>query len=193
MRDAFDEMHTFATLVALCATACGGMTSSGTSQSNPSDTGGRSGAGSGSAGRASGSSGGSPGVISNGGGPTFPPLEDPPPRDPPLGCAPVALLYEFGDAATCSWKIPPPPQGQKFMPNLVNLEFDSGDGGSRESLYHVSTQDDCGAAPSSWYYDDEKSPTYLALCPETCRRYSSPPGSAKLYIVFGCSGPLPLL
>lgn len=187
MRDAFDEMHAFATLVALCAAACGGMTSSGTSQSSPGDTGGLSGGGSGSAGRAAGgSSGGSAGVFSNGGGPIFPP-----PPDPPLVCSPVALLYEFGDAAACSWRIPPPPRGQMFMPNLVNLQFDSGDGGSPRALYHVSTPADCGAAPDSWYYDDEKSPTYLALCPETCRRFSSTPGAAKLYVVFGCSGPFP--
>jgi hypothetical protein len=190
MRDAFDEMHAFAALVALCAASCGGMTSSGTSQSSPGDTGGRSGGGSGRG--AGGSSAGSAGVISNGGGPILQPPNEPPPPDPPPQCAAVALSYEFGDAATCSWRIPPPPPGQKFMSNLVNLQLDSGDGGSRKSLYLVSTLADCNAAPDAWYYDDEESPTYLALCPETCRRYSST-GAAELYIVFGCSGPWPLL
>lgn len=179
------RMHNLATLVALCTNACGGMTTAGTSESSPSDTGGRSG-GSGSAGRAA-SSGGSSGVISNGGGAIL----LPPPKDPPPRCEPVALLYGMADAATCSWRIPPPPQGQQFMSNLVNLQFDSGDGG-RNSLYYVRTPAECGAATDSWYYDDEKSPTYVALCPETCRRYSSTP-AATLYVVFGCSGPLPLL
>jgi len=95
----------------------------------------------------------------------------------------VALVYG-GDVASCTWKIPERWGGSSFNPLRVNLETESN--AEPTSLYHVSTPSECGETENTWFYDDEKSPTSLALCPRACDKYLSSPG-ARIYFAVGCS------
>jgi hypothetical protein len=77
----------------------------------------------------------------------------------------------------CQWKIPPPQMGEPPLdPKQVNVLF-TPPGQPGQLFGHVNCDTQCTAAqppatcpPSgqAWYYDDEKAPTQIFLCPGTC-------------------------
>ena len=83
----------------------------------------------------------------------------------------------------CSWAIPPPPDGEVVDPNLINVEFKSGD--ETTSFGYVRSPEDCGDLDHAWYYDDPSAPTQVLVCPATCEliRSSLLPSIA---VEFGC-------
>lgn len=85
----------------------------------------------------------------------------------------------------CEWEIPPPPAGQQFVRDLVNVEYTPGNGGPAQPIYHVDTVADCGPN-GGWYYDDNLSPTNIRVCPETCNVISADL-SGRIDILFGCA------
>lgn len=131
--------------------------------------------------------------ASSGGGSGFVLFDGSPPR-PPLDaalptCASRIPLVYGGDLADCAWKIPELPPGRVFEPSHVNIETELN--AEPAVLYYVSALSDCGETENTWFYDDEKSPTSLQLCPRACDKYLSAPG-ARLYFVIGCGWPGPM-
>src|SRR5207247_588700 len=55
----------------------------------------------------------------------------------------------------CQWLIPSTsPDGHAIDPSKINLAFVATDGGTAEPIGHVTSEADCAAAGSGWYYDD---------------------------------------
>jgi hypothetical protein len=77
----------------------------------------------------------------------------------------------------CQWKIPAPmPNDPPLDPMRVNVQF-SAPNQPGQLFGHVKCDSHCSAmAPppacppsgQAWYYDDEKTPTQIFLCPSTC-------------------------
>jgi hypothetical protein len=84
----------------------------------------------------------------------------------------------------CAWAIPPPPEGETFDPEKVNVEFTSA-GGSTGTIYHVDSAADCGPQ-GGWYYDDPAAPTKVLVCPSTCSAIQADPGGT-IDVLFGCA------
>lgn len=82
----------------------------------------------------------------------------------------------------CSWKIPPPPDGQSFDKNKVNVEY-TGSGGKAQ-VYYVPDPAMCGPQ-GGWYYDDPTNPTTIKVCPTTCSTFQADL-MGKVDILFGC-------
>ncbi|MCA9629726.1 MAG: VWA domain-containing protein [Myxococcales bacterium] len=85
----------------------------------------------------------------------------------------------------CEWGIPPPPQGQSFDANRVNVEFTDQDNGSKETIYRVNDQASCDPTLGGWYYDDPNNPTRVIACPATCNKVKSVV-QGQVDIAFGC-------
>jgi hypothetical protein len=83
----------------------------------------------------------------------------------------------------CEWAIPPPPQGQTFDPNFVNLDF-TPQGQNAERIYYVSSPGQCGAN-GGWHFDRDVSPTRVIACPTSCTRIKAAT-DARIDVVFGC-------
>lgn len=67
----------------------------------------------------------------------------------------------------CEFKLPSPPDGQRFDKEKVNVEFTTAAG--KQEIYRVETLAGCGAASNKgWYYDDPVTPTKILVCPGTC-------------------------
>ncbi|HMJ10389.1 MAG TPA: hypothetical protein VK524_03230 [Polyangiaceae bacterium] len=83
----------------------------------------------------------------------------------------------------CEWPIPPPPQGQSFDPNFVNLDF-TPQGQGAERIYYVSEPAQC-AAKGGWHFDRTVNPSRVIACPASCTRLKAAT-SARVDVVFGC-------
>jgi hypothetical protein len=83
---------------------------------------------------------------------------------------------------TCAWEIPPPPAGQSFDRNRVNVRVASG--GSTADLGQVPDAASCGAR-SGWYYDDPASPKQILACPMSCTALQGDL-NARVDVLFGC-------
>lgn len=83
----------------------------------------------------------------------------------------------------CEWSIPAPPAGEELNPDLVNVEFTSGD--SSTDFGYVSSPDECGDLDHAWYYDDPRDPKQVLVCPKTCDYIRSAP-VPRLAVTFGC-------
>ncbi len=83
----------------------------------------------------------------------------------------------------CSWEIPPPPEGQAFDKERLNVRFTSGSG-TLTDIYAVGDPSQCGAA-GGWFYDNPVSPTRIEVCPSTCQALQSD-SAGKIDILFGC-------
>jgi len=83
----------------------------------------------------------------------------------------------------CAWEIPPPPEGEVVDPNLINVEFKSGD--ETTSFGYVGSPEDCGDLDHAWYYDDPLAPTKVLVCPATCDLIRSSP-LPTIAVEFGC-------
>jgi hypothetical protein len=88
-----------------------------------------------------------------------------------------------GKQLDCAWTIPPPPPGQMFEEDKVNVNY-TPSGGVAGPIYHVNTLGDCGPQ-GGWYYDDNLKPTEVRVCPATCGTIQKDPGG-KVDILFGC-------
>ncbi|RLB65061.1 MAG: hypothetical protein DRI90_03025 [Deltaproteobacteria bacterium] len=84
----------------------------------------------------------------------------------------------------CHWDIPAPPDGEQFVPNLVNVVL-SIDGGAPQSLGQVSSAAECNTVNGGWYYDDPNNPTTISVCPDVCQQIQGA-NAAEVNIEFGC-------
>lgn len=101
-----------------------------------------------------------------------------------------AVFRRFADgivkqsALPCEFKIPTPPTGAQFDPNLVNVTY-SPSGSMPEKLESVPNQAACGAL-DGWYYNDAAAPTAILACPQTCGRLSADQ-SGSVDVELGCA------
>jgi hypothetical protein len=104
------------------------------------------------------------------------------------GFAPVfdalAKSVVDGKQLDCAWAIPPPPMGEQFQKDKVNVSY-SPSMGAPQTVYHVTTEADCGPQ-GGWFYDDNASPTKVNVCPTTCATIQADP-QGKIDILFGCA------
>ena len=84
----------------------------------------------------------------------------------------------------CEWEIPPPPDGELFVPGEVNVRYTSSAGLEQDVLF-VGTPADCGAA-GGWYYDDPQNPSKVLACPTTCDEIRLDE-NGKIDVLFGCA------
>lgn len=104
-------------------------------------------------------------------------------------CAAVSyraeMIADAGADATvpvpCEWRLPAPPDGEMFDPDVVNVQV-TDRSGREHVLGQVSSAAECTDASESWFYDDPTSPTSVMLCPATCEI-----GLDGADILFGCS------
>ena len=83
----------------------------------------------------------------------------------------------------CEWTIPSPPPGEVLDPNLVNVEFNSGDNST--DFGYVASPEECGDLDNAWYYDDPGNPQRVLVCPDTCKYIRAAP-VPSLAVTFGC-------
>ncbi len=85
----------------------------------------------------------------------------------------------------CEWEIPPPPTGEKFNRDMVNVQFSPTASTSDAVIIgRVDTAESCGTE-GGWYYDNPDDPTRIIACPETCTAIQTAE-RAKIDILFGC-------
>jgi hypothetical protein len=84
----------------------------------------------------------------------------------------------------CEWNIPPPPMGQQFDKNKVNMTF-TPKGGAAQNFGYVAVAD-CPRATNGWYYDDPNNPKKVFACPTTCDALKASTG-AEIDVSFGCA------
>ncbi len=97
----------------------------------------------------------------------------------------VAQQVIGGASLSCSFEIPPPPPGEAFDKDQVNVEFDDGNGGSLE-IGRVDSAAACGGVTNGWHYDNPDDPNVIVLCPQTCGEVQGF-DSASIGIIFGCA------
>ena len=96
----------------------------------------------------------------------------------------LAMEVIGGAHLACEFEIPPPPDGETFDRDRVNIEFDDGEGGTLE-IGRIDDPTECAAVADAWYYDDPNDPQAIIVCPQTCDKVQGFP-SAKISIKFGC-------
>lgn len=85
-----------------------------------------------------------------------------------------------GIALSCNVEIPVPPSGSAFLPDQVNVVYETGNGPPAPLSY-----DPACSAPDTWRYDDVAAPSTIVLCSATCDRVQRDV-SARLTVEFGC-------
>ncbi len=98
--------------------------------------------------------------------------------------AAVAQQVIGGASLACSYTIPPPPNGEMFDRDRVNVEFEGGSG-TTLTIGRVDDVNACAGVDNGWYYDDPISPTRISVCPQTCDTIQSF-DAGKVAIKFGC-------
>lgn len=79
----------------------------------------------------------------------------------------------------CELVIPPPPAGETFDKDKVNVTTTSGD-----TVTALTYDPEC--AEGGWHYDDLAAPTQVVLCPSTCATVQADPAST-VNVEFGCA------
>ncbi|MFO0609767.1 MAG: hypothetical protein U0324_41800 [Polyangiales bacterium] len=97
----------------------------------------------------------------------------------------VATAVVRASRISCDLAIPPVPAGQVLDPGRINVVVTST--ASRAVVGNVRDRAACGAT-GGWYYDDNRAPTRVTLCPATCERTQQElaSGSARIEVQFGC-------
>jgi hypothetical protein len=96
----------------------------------------------------------------------------------------MALQSIRGAALQCAYTIP---DSMGKMPdfNKVNVRYTPG-GGASSVIPKVMNAADC-AMRDGWYYDNDRMPTRILMCPATCDTFSKAMGAAKVDIEVGCA------
>jgi hypothetical protein len=96
----------------------------------------------------------------------------------------LAMAVVAGATIACEFAIPPPPEGETFDPDKVNVEFDDGAGNLLE-IGRVDSAAECMNVTDGWYYDNPADPQTILVCPQTCDKIQGFE-QAKVSIQFGC-------
>ncbi len=98
----------------------------------------------------------------------------------------VATRVEETARINCEIELPDPPDGMMLNPNQVNVIFSAG--ATSRPFGKVAGEAECGAA-GGWYYDDDREPTTVILCPSSCDEAQDElreSGEAGIGVAFGC-------
>ena len=94
------------------------------------------------------------------------------------------LIAIKGQALSCDLDVPTNDErGMEIDPHLINVNYSSGDGSTKE-LGYVESQAACGTE-LGWYYDDPANPKQIHLCDEACKTVKADT-MATLEILAGC-------
>lgn len=87
----------------------------------------------------------------------------------------------------CEYDVPAPDPGQTLDPNKVNVDYLNGGKPPANAIPRVNDLAGCssGASQGGWYFDDNKNPKKILLCPQTCAAVQSD-SAAKIEVKFGC-------
>ena len=85
----------------------------------------------------------------------------------------------------CEFTIPPPPAGQTFDKQKVNVELIDQATGNKTDIYHVDDASKCDPMLGGWYYDDNAAPTRVIACPQSCTQIKGTL-QGKINVLFGC-------
>ncbi len=96
----------------------------------------------------------------------------------------MAQTISSSTQLSCNLDIPPPPMGQVFDKNKVNVTF-TPSGGAPTPIYNVPDEAGCAAAGGGWYYDDPANPSQIIMCPGNCGTLQADKGG-KTDVQFGC-------
>jgi hypothetical protein len=97
----------------------------------------------------------------------------------------VATQVVEGATLSCEFVIPPPPEGEDFDPDKVNVDFDDGGAGGPLPIGRVDSAADCAGVEHGWYYDNPADPQTIVVCDQTCALFQGVE-EATVEIVFGC-------
>jgi hypothetical protein len=75
-----------------------------------------------------------------------------------------------------------------LVPDEVNFTYTPGGTGMPVTLPRADDLADCGDEPG-WYYDNNKAPTKIVLCPASCNTVQND-SSAEVHVAFGCQSVL---
>jgi hypothetical protein len=93
-----------------------------------------------------------------------------------------AIGKAIATSVACEITIPPPPDGQTFDPEKVNVVYNDSGGGS--TTIPQDNTAGCFEGANGWQYDETK--TKVLLCGDACINAKSDPG-AVINVEFGCS------
>lgn len=96
----------------------------------------------------------------------------------------VATAVERGARIACELNVPAPPTGSVLDPSRVNVVLR---GEARSTLGRVTGAGACGPS-GGWYFDDNRAPRRVILCPSSCARAQSELRGAGrgIEVLFGC-------
>jgi hypothetical protein len=92
-----------------------------------------------------------------------------------------AIGKAIATSVACEVAIPPPPAGQEFDPNKVNVTLT---GGTGSELVPQDPSLDCFGGANGWQYSADM--TKILLCGDACASAKSDP-SARIDVEFGCA------
>lgn len=92
-----------------------------------------------------------------------------------------------GSSLACDWAIPPPPDGETFSPDKVNVKVTPSAGAALDIL-RVPPGSACGDQ-GGWHFDDEATPSKVVACPATCDSLQAD-AATKVSVLFGCKSRL---
>jgi hypothetical protein len=95
----------------------------------------------------------------------------------------IATSVQQTTPLACEWDIPPPPDGQMFDPNKVNVQLTLDT--VPEDVFWVPSEANCMGGDGWYYFPDNVNPTQIRICPATCTRVQAA-GAANVDILFGC-------
>jgi len=81
----------------------------------------------------------------------------------------------------CAYSIPSPGAGKTVDPYKVNVSH-TPPGGKANTIPKVKNAAACPASSGGWYYDNDKNPKTVHLCPGFCKKV----GKGKIKVLFGC-------
>jgi hypothetical protein len=93
-----------------------------------------------------------------------------------------------GSALPCSFELPPPPQGQSFDYDTVNVVVTDA-AGDDHALYNVPSAAEC-TENGGWFYASEASgdaPERIELCDASCTYTKAQSDGGRLRFALGCS------
>jgi len=102
-----------------------------------------------------------------------------------------AVLDSLGKTITtaakpldCEYTIPPPPAGQSFDQEKVNVDLTVN--GAVENIGWVNDAAACHPELGGWYYDDNAKPTRILTCPKSCDKIKATV-NGNVAVAFGCT------
>jgi len=96
----------------------------------------------------------------------------------------VKVRVEGAKPLDCEYAIPPPPAGQTFDKEKVNVDLTVN--GSVESIGWVNDAAQCHPELGGWYYDDNTKPTRILTCPKSCDKIKATVNGG-VAVAFGCT------